>query len=121
MLPEERDAALLWDMLTYAREIVDTAGAINFERYMQDKTLRLATERRLEIIGEAARGVTRAFQEAHPEIPWRKIIAQRHVLAHEYGEIRQETIFRVVTDHIPHLVEQLVRFVPSADHPDDVS
>jgi len=121
MRPEERDAALLWDMLTYAREVTETAGAIDFESYMQDKTLRLATERRLEIIGEAARGVSRAFQDSHPEIPWRKIIAQRHVLAHEYGEIRQETIYRVVTEHIPQLIEHLVRFTRPADDPDTAS
>ena len=49
----------------YAREIVATAGAVTFEAYLNDKTLRLATERRFEIVGEAARRVSRPFQEAH--------------------------------------------------------
>ena len=112
MRPEEGDLARLWDMLAYAREIVETTSNVNFEQYLRDKNLRLATERRIEIIGEAARNVSDAFQSAHPEIPWRKIIAQRNVLAHEYGEVRQEMIYRVVTVHIPELVSQLVPLVP---------
>lgn len=112
MPPEQQDAARLWDMLEYAREIEQTVGGISFEHYARDKTLRLATERRIEIIGEAARKVSRSFQEAHAEIPWQKIVAQRHVLAHEYGEVRQEVIYHVATTHIPKLVAQLIPLIP---------
>jgi uncharacterized protein with HEPN domain len=113
MRPDNRDAARLWDMLTYAKEIQSTVAGIPFAGYVGDKTLRLATERRLEIIGEAARNVSRAFQEAHPEVPWRKIVAMRHVLAHEYGEVKQETVFRVVTLRIPEMIAQLAPLVPT--------
>lgn len=30
--------------------------------------------------------------EEHPEIPWRQIIGQRNVLAHEYGDINNDWI-----------------------------
>jgi uncharacterized protein with HEPN domain len=115
MPPDDRDAARLWDMLTYANEIRATLAGIRFVTYMADKTLRLATERRIEIIGEAARNVSPVFQQAHPEIPWQKIVAMRHVLAHEYGEVKQETVFRVVTLHIPQMIAQLKPLVPSLD------
>ena len=36
-----------------------------------------------EIIGEAARRLTKSFRDSHPEIPWTKIMGQRHVLAHD--------------------------------------
>jgi uncharacterized protein with HEPN domain len=74
--------------------------------------LRAAVERSIEIIGEAARRVSREFQEQHPDIPWQKIIAQRHVLAHEYGEIKHERMWRVATVHIPALILQLKTLVP---------
>ena len=48
----------------------------------------------------------------HPEIPWQSIIAQRHVLAHEYGDIRQDLIWRVATEHIPILIAQLEALLP---------
>jgi uncharacterized protein with HEPN domain len=112
MQPDERDAARLWDMLTYAREIRQTVSGATFEHYMADDNLRPATERRLEIIGEAARNVSRTLQDAHPQIPWRQIIGLRHVMAHEYGDIGHERVFRVAADSIPALIAALETLVP---------
>ena len=95
MQPENRDAAYLWDMLDAARMIEGFTTDVRFDQYMGDRKLQLAVERALEIIGEAARRVSENFKSAHPEIPWHKIIAQRNVLAHEYGEIKQDRIWRV--------------------------
>jgi uncharacterized protein with HEPN domain len=50
---------------------------------------------------------------AHPDIPWRPIQAQRHVLAHEYGEIKHDRVWRVATVHIPNLIGQLEPLVPN--------
>ena len=112
MPPDDEVAGRLWDMLTYAQEIEQTLRGVGFDRFRSDKNLRLATERRLEIIGEAARNVPRDFQDAHPEIPWQKIVAQRHVLSHEYGDIKEEMIFRVGTVHIPDLIQKIRSLIP---------
>ncbi len=37
MQPDDRDAARLWDMLTYATEIRTTLEGVSFERYLADK------------------------------------------------------------------------------------
>ena len=100
MRPEESDLAYLWDMLDAVRAI---SGFVRE---------RGAVERHVEIIGEAAGRVSAAFREAHPEIPWRRIVAQRHVLAHEYGEIEHELIWKVATVHIPELIDALDGLVP---------
>ena len=113
MRPSELDAGRLWDMRAYAREIAETLRGRSFEEYLRDKNLRLATERRIEIIGEAARNVSPAFQAAHSAIPWPKIVAMRHILAHEYGEVKQEIVFRIATVHIPELIQLLEPIVPA--------
>jgi len=82
MQPDERDAGYLLDMLRHARGAAQTVAGRTFEQYVTDENLRLAVERRIEIIGEAAGRVSPACREAHPEIPWRKIIAQRNILGH---------------------------------------
>ena len=79
--------------------------------------LRSAVERQVEIIGEAARRISKPFQEAHPEVSWRPIQAQRHVLAHDYGEIRHDRLWRVTTDHVPELIALLTPLLP-ADPPE---
>ncbi len=112
-MPADRDdRACLWDMHTAARAVQTFVEARTFEDYLADLMLRSAVERQLEIIGEAARRVSKPFQDAHPEIPWRPILAQRHVLAHEYGEIKHERIWRVATVHVPELIEQLAALLP---------
>ena len=72
---------------------------------MQNDMLR-AVERNLEIIGEAARRISEELKKDHPEIPWRKIIAQRNVLIHEYGDIDYKEIWQVATFHVSRLIEQ---------------
>ena len=69
--------------------------------------LRGAVERHLEIIGEAARNLSAGIREAHPDIPWCPIIAQRNVLAHEYGEVRHDRIWAVASERIPELIRSL--------------
>jgi uncharacterized protein with HEPN domain len=112
-MPREReDASLLWDMLDAARKLRQFVAGKTFHDYSRDEVLQAAVERKLEIIGEAARGVSEQFQRDHPEVPWRGIISQRHFLAHEYGEVRQEKLWRVATVRIPELIEQLERLIP---------
>jgi uncharacterized protein with HEPN domain len=107
MQPEVKNLAFLWDMLDAALAIQEFLQGKTFHDYQNDRMLRGAVERHLEIIGEAANRVSKAFQAAHPDIPWRRIIAQRHVLIHEYGEIRQELIWKVAAFYIPQLISGL--------------
>jgi uncharacterized protein with HEPN domain len=74
--------------------------------------LRDAVERKVEIFGEAARRISRATQKAHPEIPWRKIMATRHILAHEYGDVNLNVMWRIATQHIPEALVRLRQILP---------
>lgn len=117
------DRVYLWDMLTAARAVVDFTRGRTLADYESDLLLRSAVERQIEIIGEAARRVSKEFQEAHSEIPWRPIQAQRHVLAHDYGEIKHERVWRVAETHVPELIvwlEPLVPAPPKDDSPSSV-
>ena len=112
MLPEDRDAADLWDILDRARRIRAYVADKSFDQYLRDRLLQDAVERCVEVIGEAANRLSEAFRQAHCEIPWRGIIAQRHVLAHDYDEIRPERIYGVAVELIPDLIEQIEPLVP---------
>ena len=108
-----RDTACLWDMLDAARTVLDFVSGIRLEQFMVDRMRQMALERAVEIIGEAARQISEEFRRAHPDIPWRSIIGQRNVLAHEYGEIKQERMWVLATTHIPDLIERLKPLIPS--------
>jgi len=76
------DNAWLLDMLMAARAVQSFVTGKTFADYEADLLLRSAVERQVEIIGEAAHGMSASFKRAHPDIPWRPIMAQRHRLAH---------------------------------------
>lgn len=108
----DADVAWLVDMLAAARAVQSFVVGRTFEQYLSDLYFRSAVERQVEIIGEAARGISQRFRDAHPEIPWRPIMAQRHRLAHEYGEIDDSIIWAVATLHVPRLIKQIEPLTP---------
>jgi uncharacterized protein with HEPN domain len=112
MRPESGDAALLWDMLDAARAVSQFTSGRSYADYMADRMFRGAVERHVEIIGETAGRVSKALRDKHPEIPWHKIIVQRHVLVHEYGDIKHDLIWKVATVDIPQLIGDLEPMIP---------
>lgn len=62
-------------------------------RFLANVMVRSAIERQFELFGEAARRLSPAFREAHPEVPWRTIIAFRNNLIHGYGGIMPEKVW----------------------------
>lgn len=112
MLPEDRDAAYLWDMIQAGKEVEEMIEHHDLASFLEDRVLLRALERGVEIIGEAARRVSPAFMEAHPEISWRQVIGQRNILAHEYGQIDHELLYKTATEDIPVLVNQLEALLP---------
>ncbi|MFH0963774.1 MAG: HepT-like ribonuclease domain-containing protein [Planctomycetota bacterium] len=111
---EERDAAYLWDIVQAAEKTARAVRGKSLRDYLADEDLRLIVERRLEIMGEAARRVSEGFRGEHGDIPWKSMIGQRNVMAHEYDEIDHERVWNVVMAGLPRLVRLLKPLVPPA-------
>lgn len=112
-MPRKKDDRVyVWDMLQAAKRVREFAEGQTFQHFLDDTMRRSAIERQIEIIGEAANRVSEEFQNQHSEIPWRKIISQRHILAHEYDDLAYEILWNVVTIHVPPLIKQLEDILP---------
>lgn len=72
-----------------------------------DVTLRLAVERGVEIIGEAASKVAADTRDAATGIPWLAIVGMRHRLSHAYFDINHDIVWKTVTDELPELTRRL--------------
>lgn len=111
MRPDEVDAAHLWDMLEACREIREFVDEGDWDTFIGDRKLVLAVERSLEVIGEAAGRVSEQFQAAHPGISWKEIRGMRNVLAHEYGAVDHQVIYKTVTHDLPALLKKLEKLL----------
>jgi uncharacterized protein with HEPN domain len=106
------DASYFADMLSFAREVLAFTRGRSRADYASDTGLRRSVERATELIGEAASNISDATRAAHPEIPWRKIIGQRNVLIHDYGDVDDDLVWNLVQLEIPKLAGVLERLVP---------
>ena len=69
----------------------------------------------IEIIGEAARMLTPAFQSAHPEVNWRSIANMRNFLVHEYFQVDSDVVWSVIHEEIVELKDQVNRYLTETD------
>jgi len=112
-MPRDKgDAGLLLDMRNAAEAVTRFISGKSEQEFNSDEVLRSAVERKVEVIGEAACGISDAFQDAHPEIAWRKIMATRHILAHHYDEVNISIVWRIATVYVPELVSLIAPLIP---------
>lgn len=114
MQAERRDAGYLWDMREALRDCLKFVESATYDDFCGNAMMHSAVERRLEVLGEAASHVSKDFQLAHSEIPWKEITGIRVILAHRYGEVNLEELWRTVTEDLPNLLLKLDVLIPSA-------
>lgn len=111
----DRNPAYVADMLGAAQEVVAMLDGLLLSQFLGDRMRCLAVEKLFINLGEAASRVDASQAVVMPEIPWRKIIGLRNILAHGYEQVDHEVLYRTVTDDLPDLVEALSRWL--ASHP----
>ena len=104
---------------TRIRHILDAAlEAVDFLKDQSrkdldnDRKLNLSIIRLLEIIGEAARGVSEEFRAEHPELPWKSMIGMRDRLIHAYFDVDLDIAWETVKKDLPVLINLLKKIIP---------
>ena len=97
----------LEDMIEFSLKVQSYTEGMNQAEFTANTLTYDATLRNLELIGEAATHIPGEIQSAHPDIPWRLIIATRNRLIHAYLGIDDDTIWSIVQDDIPALLTAL--------------
>ena len=103
----ENDRARLQHMLDNARLAHQFVEGKSRDDLETDDQLRLALDRAVEIIGEAACHITDQLQGETPEIPWGDIKGTRLIVAHRYYELDRDLLWETVIDDLPILIPQL--------------
>ena len=95
------------DMIGFAEKILSYTEGLDQDSFIAHDLTYDATLRNLELIGEAATRIPEAVRLQYPQIPWRMIIATRNRLIHAYLGIDNDTVWSIIQDNIPELLDQL--------------
>ena len=105
----------------YLDQILESIELINMyldgvekQDFFTDRQNQDAVIRRLEIIGEAASRIDKAdaqFIEKHPDLQLKGAYGMRNRLSHGYDQINLDTVWLVVTQHLPSMQAAIAEFL----------
>jgi uncharacterized protein with HEPN domain len=91
----------------------------SLDAFQGDEMLQVWAIHHLQVIGEAARGVSQSLKDRHPEVLWPQIVALRNILVHEYFGLNMRQVWTMTQEDLPKLEEQFQR-IRSQTAPDSV-
>ncbi len=103
------------DILEAIDRINQYVGDMDESEFSLDKKTQDAVARNLEIIGEATRNLPDAVLKEAEEIEWRKIIALRNMLTHEYFDISLPVIWDIIQTKLTPLKEACLKLLKRLD------
>jgi len=98
---------LIEDIRDAAEFALEATGDLNLNDYLENRLVRQAVERNLQIIGEAANKLNKLAPDVAERIgDIARIVAFRNILVHGYDMLDHEIVWQVVQDELPTLVER---------------
>ena len=95
------------DMIAFAEKVVAYTNGLDQQAFVASGLVYDATLRNLELIGEAATHVPDDVRVAHPQVPWRLVVATRNRLIHGYLGIDNDTLWSIVVSDVPAFLPML--------------
>ncbi len=112
---EPAAAAFLWDTLAFAKNVQVAVGDTSIDAYLLGGPVAWATERQIELVGEALNNLRKASPEIAERVPdVHKIIGMRNVLVHGYAEVNDRIVWLAATTSIPTLIPVLKALLDEA-------
>lgn len=115
MRERARDKGRLEDIIEYSNHVIDFMQGVSFEVLSSDNLLYYAVMKNVEVVGEAAFMLTKAFKANHPETPWKMIESMRHILVHDYANVIPRILWGTATNDIPELRKQVEGYLAETD------
>lgn len=111
----KHDKPFLEHILEEINFIMAKSENLEYESLLGDETLKRAFLRSLEVIGEAAKNISKDFREKHSEIEWKELTGLRDILIHKYFGIKWDIVWDVIKKKIPLFKEKIQILSESID------
>ena len=115
MREKARDKGRLEDIIEYSNNVTNLIEGYSLEALIADKRTYYSVMKNIEVVGEAAYMLTKAFKKSHPEIPWKVVQGMRHVLVHDYANVVSATLYDTAVNDMQPLRQQVERYLAETD------
>ena len=103
------------DIIEYSNNVTNLIEGYSLEALIADKRTYYSVMKNIEVVGEAAYMLTKAFKKSHTEIPWKMVQGMRHVLVHDYATIDDKELFNTAVNDMLPLRQQVERYLVETD------
>lgn len=115
MRERARDKGRLEDIIEYSTNVMNLIEGYSLEALIADKRTYYSVMKNIEVVGEAAYMLTKAFKNSHPEVPWKVVQGMRHVLVHDYANVVSATLYDTAVNDMQPLRQQVERYLTETD------
>ena len=111
MRERARDKGRLVDNIEYSDNVTMLIEGYTYDKFVADKRTYYSVMKNVEVVGEAAFMLTKAFKEAHPATPWNVVQGMRHVLVHDYATIDAKELYNTAVNDMQPLRKQIEAYL----------
>ena len=102
-----KDIPYLNHMLDAINDIEESIKNLSKKEFIINKDVKDANIRRLEIIGEAAKNLSKNIKDKNPNIEWKKIAGTRDIVVHHYFGIDYNIVWNIIKKDLPVLKKEI--------------
>lgn len=97
----------LYHIIEAIESVEKQISGMTEDEFYDSEVIRGFVERKLEIIGEAAKRIPKEFKDKNPKLPWKEMAAMRNILIHEYEDVDNAIVWDTATQYLAPLKKQI--------------
>jgi uncharacterized protein with HEPN domain len=106
-MPKRGDKEFLLDMMEAIRRVELYTEGLSYQDFLRKIETQDALVRNLEIIGEAAKNISKDLRIEYNDIPWKEIAGMRDKVIHFYFGVNWDIVWRATKENLPQLKEKI--------------
>lgn len=106
-MTQRQEGLYIGDIIQAISHIEIYTKRISQEKFCSQQMVIDAVIRNFEIIGEAAKHISKKTKSQYPEIPWRDMADMRNKVIHEYFGVDIDIVWETIEKSLPKLKRML--------------